>query len=176
MISISCLGTVPLSQQVASWSTITVLLILLRWLAGGTGRIRDLARHALIAEALHPSPSSRPRPPISIRSGYVGLSLRDTRECHGSPSRRGARKKAPDDYVLATNETHTVREFVDLAFRELGMELEFVGEGVEEKGVDRRSGKVRVALNPCYFRPTEVEFSHWQSGQGQGRTWLGTQH
>lgn len=63
----------------------------------------------------------------------------------------------PDDYVLATGETHTVREFTDLAFKELDMELEWVGEGKEEKGIEKKTGKVRVEVDPRYFRPTEVD-------------------
>ncbi len=63
----------------------------------------------------------------------------------------------PGDYVLATNETHTVREFVDLAFGELEINLEWKGEGVEEKGYDTASGKLRVEVNPSYFRPAEVD-------------------
>ncbi len=62
-----------------------------------------------------------------------------------------------DDYVLATGETHTVREFVDLTFRTLEMPLEWRGEGVHEQGIDARTGKVRVQVNPRYFRPTEVD-------------------
>lgn len=63
----------------------------------------------------------------------------------------------PDDFVLATGETHTVREFTSLAFRELGMELEWHGGGAEEKGVDPVSGKTLVAVDPEYYRPTEVD-------------------
>jgi len=66
-------------------------------------------------------------------------------------------QEKPDDYVMATGETHTVREFADLAFKELDMELEWVGEGANEKGIERKTGKVRVAVNPRYFRPTEVD-------------------
>lgn len=64
----------------------------------------------------------------------------------------------PDDYVLATGETHSVREFTDLSFKELDMELEWIGEGPEEKGVDPITGKVVVAIDPKYYRPTEVDF------------------
>lgn len=64
----------------------------------------------------------------------------------------------PGDYVLATNETHTVREFVELAFGEAGVEIEWQGKGVEEKGIDKKTGKVLVDINPRYFRPAEVEF------------------
>ena len=63
----------------------------------------------------------------------------------------------PDDYVLATGETHTVREFVDVTFRELGMPLAWEGEGANERGVDRASGKALVVVDPRYYRPTEVE-------------------
>lgn len=63
----------------------------------------------------------------------------------------------PQDFVLATNEMHTVREFTDLAFRELGVELEFTGSAENEKGVDRRTGKVLVEVSPSYYRPAEVE-------------------
>ena len=63
----------------------------------------------------------------------------------------------PQDYVLAMNETHTVREFVELAFAELGYELEWQGTGVDEKGIDKKSGRVLVEVDPRYFRPAEVE-------------------
>ena len=64
----------------------------------------------------------------------------------------------PDDYVIATGETHTVREFVERAFRELHYPLEWSGTGVEEVGRDTRSGQVLVRVDPRYFRPTEVDF------------------
>jgi len=63
----------------------------------------------------------------------------------------------PKDYVLATNETHTVREFVELAFAEVGVVIEWNGTGVDEKGIDKATGKVLVDVNPKYFRPAEVE-------------------
>ena len=66
-------------------------------------------------------------------------------------------QEKPDDYVLATNETHTVREFVELAFAEVGIEIEWKGEGVDEKGYDKNTGKLLVDVNPRYFRPAEVE-------------------
>jgi GDPmannose 4,6-dehydratase len=62
----------------------------------------------------------------------------------------------PEDFVLATNETHTVREFADLSFKHAGMPLEWKGEGPEETGVDA-DGVVRVAVDPEYYRPAEVE-------------------
>ena len=64
----------------------------------------------------------------------------------------------PGDYVLATNETHTVREFVELAFAEVGVTVEWKGTGVEEKGYDKATGKLIVDVNPEFFRPAEVEF------------------
>lgn len=66
-------------------------------------------------------------------------------------------QEKPDDYVLATNETHTVREFVELAFAEVGVGIEWKGEGVNEKGYDKNTGKLLVDVNPRYFRPAEVE-------------------
>lgn len=63
----------------------------------------------------------------------------------------------PSDYVLATGETHTVREFVELAFDEAGMSIGWEGLGVDEKGYDKKTGKLIVDVNPRYFRPTEVE-------------------
>ena len=63
----------------------------------------------------------------------------------------------PEDYVLATGEQQTVREFVNLAFGFCGIELDWQGSGVDEKGVDKATGKVLVEVNPKYFRPAEVE-------------------
>lgn len=63
----------------------------------------------------------------------------------------------PDDFILATNETHTIREFATLAFQELGMELEWKGSGENEVGIEKSSGKELVGVNPNYYRPTEVD-------------------
>jgi GDPmannose 4,6-dehydratase len=63
----------------------------------------------------------------------------------------------PSDYVLATGETHKVREFVELAFKEIGIDIEWTGSGVNEMGLNRKNGEVLVDVNPRYFRPTEVE-------------------
>ncbi|MDR0558681.1 MAG: GDP-mannose 4,6-dehydratase [Prevotellaceae bacterium] len=63
----------------------------------------------------------------------------------------------PEDFVIATGEMHTVREFCTLAFRETGIELEWQGTGINEKGIDRRTGNTLVEVDPAYFRPTEVE-------------------
>lgn len=73
----------------------------------------------------------------------------------------------PKDYVIATNETHTVREFVELAFGEVGIELEWCGEGVDEKGYDKMTGKCLVDINPRYFRPSEVEFLWGDNSRAQ---------
>lgn len=63
----------------------------------------------------------------------------------------------PGDYVLATGETHTVREFVTLAFGEIGTEITWDGEGINEKGYDKKTGKLLVDVDPAFFRPAEVE-------------------
>ncbi len=63
----------------------------------------------------------------------------------------------PDDFVIATGESHSVREFCTLAFKEAGIELRWEGAGVDEKGIDVKTGKVLVEVDPKYFRPAEVE-------------------
>ncbi|MGI5831131.1 MAG: GDP-mannose 4,6-dehydratase [Thermoguttaceae bacterium] len=63
----------------------------------------------------------------------------------------------PNDYVLATGEMHSVRELIETAFRLAGFDLTWKGSGIEEKGIDRKSGKVLVDIDPKFFRPTEVE-------------------
>jgi len=70
---------------------------------------------------------------------------------------RMLQQNKPDDFVLATGETHSVREFVDLTFISLDMELEWVGQGENEKGVEKSTGKTLVWINPSYYRPTEVD-------------------
>lgn len=62
----------------------------------------------------------------------------------------------PDDFVIATGVQHSVREFCTLAFHYAGIELEFKGEGVDEKGYDKATGKVLVEVSPDFFRPTDV--------------------
>ncbi|SMD13450.1 GDP-mannose 4,6-dehydratase [Sporomusa malonica] len=66
-------------------------------------------------------------------------------------------QEQPEDYVIATGETHSVREFVELAFRHVGINIIWRGMGLNEKGVDAASGKEIVRIDPRYFRPTEVE-------------------
>ena len=70
---------------------------------------------------------------------------------------RIVQQDSADDFVLATGETHAVREFVELAFAEIGRDIEWRGEGVDEVGLDRASGDELVAIDPRYFRPTEVD-------------------
>ncbi|HPY73936.1 MAG: GDP-mannose 4,6-dehydratase [Planctomycetes bacterium] len=64
----------------------------------------------------------------------------------------------PDDYVIATGETRTVREFTDEAFKEVGIDLQWQGSGIDEKGIDKTTGKIIVEVSPQFFRPTEVAF------------------
>lgn len=66
----------------------------------------------------------------------------------------------PQDFVLATGQTHTVREFVTLAFSHAGIDLEWIGKGVSEKGIGKKDRKVYVEVNPKYFRLTEVDLLH----------------
>ena len=63
----------------------------------------------------------------------------------------------PDDYVIATNETRTVREFVETAFKHVGTDVEWQGEGVDEIGIDKATGKTIVKVNKKFFRPAEVD-------------------
>ena len=63
----------------------------------------------------------------------------------------------PQDYVIATGETHTVREFVELAFKEIGVNIVWKGEGINEKGIDEKTENILVEIEKKYFRPAEVE-------------------
>lgn len=74
---------------------------------------------------------------------------------------------APQDYVIATGETHTVREFTELAFKEVGIDIVWQGEGLDELGVDAKTGKVLVKIDPYYFRPTEVDLLIGDSSKAQ---------
>ncbi len=64
---------------------------------------------------------------------------------------------SPDDYVIATGQTHTVREFVEAAFAHIGISLEWEGEGVAERGLNKKTGEVLVEVSPEFFRPAEVD-------------------
>lgn len=70
---------------------------------------------------------------------------------------RMLQQQEPADYVLATGQKHSVRKFVELAFAKVGVDIDWQGDGVNEKGFDRQSGRVLVEVDPRYFRPTEVE-------------------
>ncbi len=80
----------------------------------------------------------------------------------------------PDDYVLATGETHSVREFVEIAFNQIGRRIEWDGRGVDEKGRCAKTGDILVAVDPAYFRPTEVDIL--QGDPTKARTKLGWRH
>ena len=80
----------------------------------------------------------------------------------------------PEDYVIATGETHTVREFVELAFGEVGRQIAWRGAGTQEQGVDTKTGQVLVSIDPRYFRPTEVDYLH--GDPAKARTKLGWKH
>jgi len=70
---------------------------------------------------------------------------------------RIVQQEIPDDYVLATGETHSVREFVERAFAEVGRQIVWRGKGVDEEGIEEASGNVRIVIDRRYFRPTEVD-------------------
>jgi GDPmannose 4,6-dehydratase len=80
----------------------------------------------------------------------------------------------PDDYVLATGQTTTVRQFVEWAFEDVGIALEWRGEGVEEQGICKATGALRVAVDPRYFRPTEVDLLIGDPGKAHQK--LGWKH
>ena len=63
----------------------------------------------------------------------------------------------PDDFVMATGVTVTVRDFITMSFKESGINLSWEGKGIEEKGINNADGKTLIEIDPCYFRPAEVE-------------------
>ena len=73
----------------------------------------------------------------------------------------------PDDYVLATGVTTTVRDLVGWAFQDAGIDLEFSGEGIDEKARCRKTGKVMVEIDPRYFRPAEVDLLIGDAGKAR---------
>lgn len=73
----------------------------------------------------------------------------------------------PDDFVIATGETHSVREFAELAFREVGFDIQWQGSGIVEKGIDSKTGKVLIQIDPKYFRPTEVDILQGDAGKAR---------
>ncbi|MBP9159616.1 MAG: GDP-mannose 4,6-dehydratase [Flavobacteriales bacterium] len=82
--------------------------------------------------------------------------------------------KKPDDFVLATGKTYTVRHFVELAFAEAGIKLEWKGKGVKERGINKKTGKTVVAIDPRYYRPAEVD--HLEGDPSKARRVLGWKH
>jgi GDPmannose 4,6-dehydratase len=80
-------------------------------------------------------------------------------------------QEKPDDYVIATGETHTVKEFCELAFQHLGYQLKWRGSGIDEIGFDARTGREIIKIDPKYFRPTEVDIL--QGDSTRARTILG---
>ncbi|HRD53460.1 MAG TPA: GDP-mannose 4,6-dehydratase [Flavobacteriales bacterium] len=80
----------------------------------------------------------------------------------------------PDDFVLATGKTYTVRHFIDLAFAQVGIKLDWKGKGVKEKGIDKKTGKVLVAIDPRYYRPAEVD--HLEGDPSKAKRVLGWKH
>ncbi len=87
---------------------------------------------------------------------------------------RMLQQDAPDDYVLATGETHSVRAFVEHAFSHIGRDIHWEGRGVEEQGLDPYSGEVLVEIDPRYFRPTEVDLLCGDPGKAHAK--LGWRH
>jgi len=73
----------------------------------------------------------------------------------------------PDDYVIATGEQHSVRDFVDIAASEIGIAIKWEGQGVNEKGINAANGKTIVSVDPNYFRPTEVDTLLGDSSKGK---------
>lgn len=83
----------------------------------------------------------------------------------------------PDDYVLATNESHSVREFVETAARHLGFDLAWEGSGKDEKGIDKKSGQTLVEIDPKYFRPAEVDVLQGDYSKAKAKLgWRPTTH
>jgi GDPmannose 4,6-dehydratase len=66
-------------------------------------------------------------------------------------------QEKPDDYVLATGETHSVRDFIEETAKHLNMDLIWDGEGIDEKGIDKKTGQIIIEIDPAYFRPAEVD-------------------
>jgi GDPmannose 4,6-dehydratase len=80
----------------------------------------------------------------------------------------------PDDYVLATGEAHSVREFVERAFARVGRSIEWRGKGANEQGIEAKTGEVRIEIDPRYFRPTEVDLLIGDPSKAQQK--LGWRH
>lgn len=108
---------------------------------------------------------------VSIAAARIKLGKQDVLELGNLDSKRDwgyagdyvegmwrmLQQDKPDDYVLATGEAHTIREFCELAFDEVGIKITWVGEGINEKGIDASSRKEIIKINPQFFRPAEVD-------------------
>ncbi len=107
---------------------------------------------------------------ITLAAGRIACGLQDHLELSNLDSRRDwgyakdyvecmwliLQEDKPDDFVIATGIQHTVREFTELSFKHDGIELEWRGKGIDEKGYDKNTGKMVVCVNPKWFRPTDV--------------------
>jgi GDPmannose 4,6-dehydratase len=78
-------------------------------------------------------------------------------------------QETPDDYVIATGETHTIREFVEKAFRYIGMGIEWRGKGDHETGIEPQSGKTIVRVSTDYYRPLEVNFLKGETTKAEAK-------
>ena len=78
-------------------------------------------------------------------------------------------QETPEDFVIATGEQHSVREFCRLAFHHAGIELEFTGDGEHEKGIDKTTGRVMVEVSPDFYRPTDVVNLWGDPSKAKGR-------
>lgn len=107
---------------------------------------------------------------ITLAAARIACGLQDHLELGNLDSRRDwgyakdyvecqwliLQQDEPDDYVIATGVQHTVREFTELSFKTLGIDIEWCGEGLNEKGYDKKTGKMLVSVNPQWYRPTDV--------------------
>ena len=107
---------------------------------------------------------------ITLAAGRIACGLQDHLELGNLDSLRDwgyakdyvecmwliLQQEEPDDFVIATGVQHTVREFTTLAFKHNGIDLEWKGQGMDEKGYDKQNGKMRVSVNEAWFRPTDV--------------------
>lgn len=80
-------------------------------------------------------------------------------------------QETPEDYVISTGETNSVRDFVNWSFEEVGIEIEWEGEGVNEKGYNKKTWECIVEVDPRYFRPAEVDFLLWDSTKARKQLW-----
>jgi GDPmannose 4,6-dehydratase len=75
----------------------------------------------------------------------------------------------PDDYVIASGETHSVREFAELACKTAGLDIVWEGKGIEEKGIDKKTGKTLIEVSQKFFRPAEVDFLQGDYSKAKGK-------